>query len=42
MNNSKAIIVSNNTLVGHLSFGKQNIKMEKYFEENKDIFDIHK
>lgn len=40
MKNSNAIIVSKNTLVGHLSFGKQNNEMKKYFEENKEIFDI--
>lgn len=40
MNNSKAIIVSNNSVVGHLSFGTQNEEMKKYFLENKDIFEI--
>lgn len=38
---SKAIIVSKNSIVGHLSFGVQNKDMEQYFKENKAIFDIN-
>ncbi len=38
---SEAIIVSKNSIVGHLSFGKQNPTMKEYFENNKKIFDIH-
>lgn len=40
MTSSRAIIVSNNTIVGHLSFGKQNGEMKKYFMENKEKFEI--
>ena len=40
VNQSKAIIVSLNTAVGHLSFGKQNKIMEEYFKNNKDFFEI--
>ena len=42
MSNSRAIIVSLNTIVGHLSFGTQNATMKNYFIENKDVFKIHK
>lgn len=42
MISSKTIIVSKNTLVGHLSFGTQNKTMKEYFEKHKDVFDIHK
>lgn len=42
MDKSKAIIVSLNTAVGHLSFGAQNANMQKYFETHKEVFDIHK
>lgn len=41
INNSRPIIVSGNSVVGHLSFGNQNKTMEEYFKENKEIFDIH-
>ena len=37
---SKSIIVSENTCVGHLSFGPQNKEMEKYFKENQNRFKI--
>ena len=40
MISSNAIIVSKNTIVGHLSFGTQNESMKKYFEEHKDVFNI--
>lgn len=40
MDNSKAIIVSNNVVVGHLSFGNQNKPMKKYFLSNKKKFEI--
>ena len=40
INTSKAIIVSLNTAVGHLSFGKQNKTMEEYFKNNKMTFEI--
>ena len=42
MINSKPIVVSENTCVGHLSFGKQNKTMESYFLEHKDRFEIKK
>ena len=37
---SRAIIVSNNTVVGHLSFGTQNEEMKKYFITNITKFEI--
>ena len=37
---SKAIIVSENQVVGHLGFGKQNKDMKEYFLKNKEIFEI--
>ena len=37
---SKAIVVSENTCVGHLSFGLQNNEMELYFKENPSRFVI--
>ena len=37
---SKAIIVSENQVVGHLSFGKQNESMKQFFLENKERFEI--
>lgn len=37
---SKAIIVTENQVVGHLSFGKQNKTMEEYYQNNKGFFDI--
>lgn len=40
VNNSKAMIVSNNCVVGHLSFGTQNETMKKYFIENKEKFSL--
>ena len=36
--NSKAIIVSENTVVGHLSFGQQNNAMKEYHKKNREIF----
>lgn len=40
MADSRAIIVSENTLVGHFSFGKQTEEMKKYYEKNRDIFKV--
>ena len=40
MKDSMAIIVAENTVVGHLSFGKQNEPMKKYFLEHKDVFAV--
>lgn len=40
MADSRAIIVSENTIVGHFSFGKQTEAMKKYYEENRDIFKV--
>jgi hypothetical protein len=37
---SKAIIVSEKQVVGHLSFGSQNKSMEEYFILHKETFDI--
>lgn len=38
ISNSKAMIVSNNSVVGHLSFGTQNETMKEYFLNNKEKF----
>jgi hypothetical protein len=35
---SKPMIVSENTCVGHLSFGPQNQEMKKYFSQHKELF----
>lgn len=40
--NSKAMIVSENSCVGHLGFQKQNNEMKKYFLENQEHFKIKK
>ena len=40
INTSKAIIVSNNSVVGHLSFGGQNEEMKEYYLQNREKFDI--
>ncbi len=37
---SQAIIVSENTVVGHLSFGKQNAAMQAYYTEHKERFEV--
>lgn len=39
---SRAMIIAENTCVGHLSFGTQNEPMEKYFKKNKALFEIKK
>lgn len=38
--NSKAMVISENTCAGHLSFGPQNSEMEKYYKSNPDRFSI--
>ena len=38
---SRPIMVSENILVGHFSFGPQNDAMKEYYELNKDRFLIH-
>lgn len=40
MTKSKAIIVSKNSIVGHLSFGLQNNVMKDYFIEHNEKFDV--
>lgn len=40
MINSKAMVISENTCVGHLSFGPQNEDMAQYFKENPSRFII--
>ena len=42
ISNSKSIVVSENTCVGHLSFGPQNKDMEQYFYKNQSKFSIRK
>lgn len=39
---SRIIMVSENIVVGHLSFGPQNEEMKKYYLENADIFMLQK
>lgn len=36
--NSRPVMVSENIVVGHLSFGKQNITMKEYYMDNLDKF----
>ena len=38
--NSLAIVVSENQVAGHLSFGTQNESMKEYFLKNKENFEI--
>ena len=38
---SKVIVVSENQVVGHLSFGTQNQPMKEYFIKNKNLFEIN-
>jgi len=40
MAESKAIIVSENTLVGHFSYGPQTKTMIEYYNNNRDVFKI--
>lgn len=40
--NSKAMIISENVCVGHLSFGTQNEPMEEYYKENIEKFKLKK
>jgi len=40
MSQSYAVIIGENTVVGHLSFGKQNEFMKQFFLENKNLFDV--
>ncbi|RHP47295.1 hypothetical protein [Clostridium sp. AF32-12BH] len=35
---SKAMIVAENAVAGHLSFGQQNVAMKQYYEEHRDRF----
>lgn len=39
---SRAMIIAENTCVGHLSFGTQNKPLEEYFLNNKNLFKIKK
>ena len=41
MSHSQPIVVSKNSIVGHLSFGPQNEEMKKYFLKNKKLFDLN-
>lgn len=40
LSDSRAIIVSENTVVGHFSFGPQTNEMKKFYQENREIFKI--
>jgi len=37
---SRAIIVSENTIAGHFSFGKQTNAMKEYYNKNREIFRV--
>lgn len=37
---SRIIAVSENTIVGHFSYGKQTEEMKKYYEKNREIFKV--
>lgn len=37
---SRAIFVSENTVVGHFSFGKQTAAMKDFYDNNRDIFEV--
>ncbi len=39
---SKPVMISENIVVGHLSFGKQNVAMKEYYLENQTLFEISK
>ena len=36
--NSRPLMVTKNVVAGHLSFGKQNATMKKYYESHRDVF----
>ncbi len=38
---SRPILISKNTIVGHLAYGPQKKEMEKLYREHKEIFEIH-
>lgn len=40
MMEGRAMVVSENCIVGHLSYGPQHSAMKKYFHENKTIFEL--
>ena len=42
MVNSYGMMISLNTVVGHMAFGSQNRNMENYFHKHNDVFEIHK
>lgn len=42
MMEGRAMVVSENCIVGHLSYGPQHSVMEKYYHEHREIFDIKK
>lgn len=39
---SRVIVVSENTIVGHFSYGKQTDIMKKYYKANREIFKLDK
>ena len=42
MNQSRPIIVSENALVGHFSYGPQTEEMKKYYNKNREVFKLRK
>lgn len=36
--NSRPLLVTEDTVVGHLSFGPQNVEMKQYYEKHTDVF----
>ena len=39
--NSRALMVSDNIVAGHFSFGPQTADMKEYYDANKEWFSIH-
>lgn len=39
-NDSRVIAVSENTIVGHFSYGKQTEKMREYYDKHREIFKV--
>ena len=38
--NSEAIVIAENTVVGHFSFGKQTAAMKEYYNDNREWFSV--
>lgn len=42
MDSGMSIVVAENAVAGHLSYGPQNREMEKYYHEHKEVFGLRK